>query len=206
MLAWLLRRRAKGKFDKISPWIEGDQILDLGCGEGYLGDEIHRRLGRSVVLADVVLPSGCAQLPFVLCQQGALPFKPRSFDTVLLIFVLHHDNSPVELLQAASRVACRRLIVWESLRRGRWQAMLLGYVDGAVNFLRSRGKMGRAVYFFTAGDLREAIRKTGWSIHSESQFGNWLHPQGVFVMGRTNDELRMRSDGLSAFSHRQAAS
>ncbi len=188
MLQWLLRHRARAKFDKISPWIDGRSILDLGCGEGYVGEEIQRRLGKKLVLADVIPPPRRGQLPFVLCQEGALPFKLRSFDTVLLIFVLHHAEAPLRLLCAASTIA-RRLIVWESLRRGPFQAALLAWIDCGGNFLRSGGRMRPAAHFFEEAALRRAIQDNGLKISHQSRFGSWLHPQVLFVI--SNDECRI---------------
>jgi hypothetical protein len=64
-------------------------------------------------------------MPTVLGCAGALPFRPRSVDVVLLSQVLHHLDRPsaIALLRDAHRVA-RRGVVVADLRRSRVAAGL----------------------------------------------------------------------------------
>lgn len=97
----------------------GESVLDLGCGEGVVGKALAAR-GAKVTLCDVYENAKIASLgmPFVLHRQGQkLPFDDESFDTALLLTVLHHSDDPVSLINEATRVIKRggRLLVIESV-------------------------------------------------------------------------------------------
>ncbi len=114
-----LANRAQIMFSQIKPHILGHQVLDLGCGDGKIGELISKQ-GRHVVLADVYENGNISniELPFVFTKQnGKLPFEDNFFDTTLVLTVLHHSNDPVEVITEARRVTKNngRIIVIESV-------------------------------------------------------------------------------------------
>ncbi|MBN1811326.1 MAG: hypothetical protein JXA14_05790, partial [Anaerolineae bacterium] len=52
---------AKRNFERVSDYIVGERVLDLGAGNGLLALEIKSRLGKEVVLVDV-LDYNCTDL------------------------------------------------------------------------------------------------------------------------------------------------
>ncbi len=114
-----LANRAQTMFNQIKPHLSGHQVLDLGCGDGKIGEMIAKQ-GRQVVLADVYENGNISniELPFVFTKQNSkLPFEDNFFDTTIVLTVLHHSNDPAEVITEARRVTknCGHIIVIESV-------------------------------------------------------------------------------------------
>jgi ubiquinone/menaquinone biosynthesis C-methylase UbiE len=90
----------------------GASVLDVGCGEGYVLEELAARGAGEVFGVDVVDIRGVKTRPFRLYDGVELPFIDRRFDVVVLSFVLHHvpDERKRALLREALRV-CRGTVV-----------------------------------------------------------------------------------------------
>lgn len=91
-----VRERVKG--------MKGEDVLEIGCGEGMMFDDFE----LTPVQMDVSmrrLAKARAKNGSVLCADGYhLPFKDRSFSTVLLVAVLEHTREPWRILAEAHRV------------------------------------------------------------------------------------------------------
>ncbi len=114
-----LSSRAQLMFNQIRESLKGHHVLDLGCGDGKVGELIEKQ-GRQVVLADVYENGNISNLnlPFVLIKQkNKLPFDDDLFDTTLLLTVLHHSDNPKKVISETRRVtkAGGRIIVIESV-------------------------------------------------------------------------------------------
>jgi len=97
----------------------GMSVLDIGCGEGWVADEIARRGAGEVATVDVVDVRRTHGLAFSLYDGVHLPFPDERFDLVMLNFVLHHvpDARKVALLNEALRVARRTVFILEDTPR-----------------------------------------------------------------------------------------
>lgn len=102
--------RADVIYENIKQWIMGDRILDLGSGTGGIGEKIKTKMAKNVVLADTN-NFNKANLPFFQYDGNKLPFQDNSFDTVILMAVLHHASNPINTLREAKRVASRIIII-----------------------------------------------------------------------------------------------
>jgi len=90
--------------------IKGHRILDIGGGNGYLAQEISKKFNKEVDIVDTI-NYAMTNLPFFVYDGHSLPFKDKKFDTSLLIAVLHHSNTPTEILSEARRVSKRIVII-----------------------------------------------------------------------------------------------
>lgn len=112
-----LDRRAEIIKTQIEPHLEGNSLLDIGCGNGMIANLISDRF-KEVQLVDVVdyLPRQLRRrLTFTKYEEGEpLPFD-KPFDTVLLLTVLHHSTNPRKLLKFAWSMTARKLIIIESV-------------------------------------------------------------------------------------------
>ncbi len=100
--------------DRILEEVEGESVLDAGCGRGHLADLIARRdPGRTVVGADLAPPRGDwpSNLRFVEGWLGRLPFADNSFDTVVCTHTLEHILDLNGAVADLRRIARRRLIL-----------------------------------------------------------------------------------------------
>jgi len=84
--------------------VRGDEILEIGCGEGMMFDGT----GTSPVQMDVSftrVSRAAGKCRYLLCGDGyALPFASGSFEVVLLVAVLEHTREPWRVLAEANRV------------------------------------------------------------------------------------------------------
>ncbi|HEX2026097.1 MAG TPA: class I SAM-dependent methyltransferase [Actinomycetota bacterium] len=104
---------------RVAPHLEpGTTLLDLGSGTGRISRWLAERRGIRPTLADVAdFGNRVGGFPYVrLADPLRLPFADRSFDVVMMLFVLHHLErweDQERLLGEAARVARRRLVLIE---------------------------------------------------------------------------------------------
>ena len=101
--------------ERIVADVEGETVLDAGCGRAYLIGLLARTApDRACVGVDLALPErpeGPENLQLVEGWVGRLPFADRSFDTVICTHVLEHILDLDSALADLRRVARRRLIL-----------------------------------------------------------------------------------------------
>jgi 2-polyprenyl-3-methyl-5-hydroxy-6-metoxy-1,4-benzoquinol methylase len=105
-------RRVRALVDAIAPLVEtGWHVIDVGCGDGTLaslvarqGEGVQMRGFEVLIREDVAIPVQ----PF---DGRHLPAADNSVDAIMLIDVLHHTDSPVDLLREAARVARQAVII-----------------------------------------------------------------------------------------------
>lgn len=179
----LLHRYARGQARDAAPWIVGRRVLDLGAGEGY----VTAGLGREALpcATDVGLFRR-ARVPYVVYDGTRLPFDDATFDTTLLLLVLHHCDKPERVLDEALRVTRHRLLVTESVYRNRLDLAWLRLLDGRVNRLRHDGRMAAPLAFrrpeewdalFASRGLRPVA--TRWL---GSRWERWIHHPRLYVL------------------------
>lgn len=93
-----------------------EKILDLGCGSGIFGGKIEEIFEANVFGIDVV-DRRIFKIPFQIYDGKKIPFSDNFFDWVIISFVLHHTQDPIEILKEAKRVA-KRIVIFEDLPEG----------------------------------------------------------------------------------------
>jgi SAM-dependent methyltransferase len=94
---------------------EGDAVLDIGCGNGHVLDELgfFRKLERTGIdLAPRQARPGIAMVPY---DGWTVPYPDKSFDVTLFCYVLHHLTRAhaTRLLEEAFRVTRRTILLME---------------------------------------------------------------------------------------------
>ena len=188
LLQAILRQRARTKARFISTYLPRRMrpltILDLGCGEGYVGEHIREIHQAEVVLTDIVNLNRTA-LPHTLCGPRTLPWSDDTFDVVVLYFVLHHAEDASAVLSEACRVARQRVLVVESVYEARLELMILEMLDKAVNRLRHWRHMKQQevhLAFKTAARWRRAFAVARIPVIAEATRGSIIHRQQLFVL------------------------
>jgi SAM-dependent methyltransferase len=100
-----LVKRAEIMYKQIKPYIVKGSVLDLGCGDGRVGEMLSRE--HYVVLSDIYKDENIENidLEFRLFKQGeSVPFDDNEFDNALLLTVLHHSDDPIRTLRETHRV------------------------------------------------------------------------------------------------------
>jgi len=93
---------------------KGAKILDLGCGTGVVGKKFKDFFQGEILGLDIE-DRRTEKIPFQIIDGFHLPFPEKSFDTILIAYVLHHSRDPIYLLKEAKRVARDKIILFEDL-------------------------------------------------------------------------------------------
>lgn len=111
----ILQKRTEKIVDLFEPFIEeGEKILDIGAGGGWISEEIQRRKKAEITLLDVK-DFNQTDLKIVLYDGENIPFPDNSFDISLLIFALHHCLNFAKVLEEAKRVSKKKIIIIEDV-------------------------------------------------------------------------------------------
>ena len=110
-------------------WKPAKSLLDVGAGHGFLDAYLMAKHGTEIVAIDVSSSYQCDEIfasPLLihffngkdLVLRGQ-PIRPRSFDAVSFISVLHHAASnSAPLLEQAATIARRWIMIFEDLQTG----------------------------------------------------------------------------------------
>src|SRR5262245_13993969 len=135
-------------------------VLDIGCGEGYVLDELLARGVTDVQGADIVDIRRNKDYPFRLYDGLTLPFPDRSFDIVVLSFVLHHvpNERKTALIEEALRVSRAKVVIVEDTPSSAFDRLMNRRHGEAY-----RRKIGStaAFGFLTEGEWRWLFRGMG---------------------------------------------
>jgi len=102
------------------PFIEPKStLLDIGCGHGFFLKGLQKKFSLKVLGVDIK-DQRKTDIPFLQADGKSLPLKDKSFDFVLIAFVLHHVKEPELILKEAKRVARKKIIIYEDIKEGVW--------------------------------------------------------------------------------------
>jgi len=126
------RKRNNDIVGKIQTYLKlEDKIIDVGAGLCTVARKL-KKTGYDISPVDVKNISLFDDIIPVVYDGKNIPFKNDSFDTALLITVLHHTHDPKEVLLEAKRVA-RKIIVMEDTYKGSFQKYLTFAMDSLTN-------------------------------------------------------------------------
>ena len=133
MIARSIPTRVGIKLEKIARhMVPEDNHLDLGCGNGGLCHALKAK-GYQIQPLDVKNISFFDDVQPLVYDGERIPWPDNSFDTVLIITVLHHTPDPVAILKEAQRVARKKIILMEDIYRNPVQKHLTFFTDSLVN-------------------------------------------------------------------------
>ena len=129
-------KRARQIVKRISPFIDKkDKILDIGTGTGFVAKNIIKeKKNNNLTCIDVSLNTLCKSVPVLIYDGKKLPFPNESFDTSLLIAVLHHCDQPLKILDEAIRVSSKKIIIMEDLFESQIEKWITLVEDSIVNW------------------------------------------------------------------------
>ena len=124
--------RARIKLQRTEKYIpKKSKILDVGSGICGLAFSYTNK-GHDVTCLDVVDHSFFPEIKPIIYDGKKFPFANRSFDTCMIITVLHHTTTQKEIIEEASRVA-DQVIIMEDVYTNIIQKYLTYWMDSIVN-------------------------------------------------------------------------
>lgn len=106
--------RARLIANQVRPYLLGEFLADIGCGNGLVSWYLCRKPENTTLLDVRRYLDPRVDLPFsTFNENDQLPLNGA--DTSLLLTVLHHANHPNELLQSVMQCTTQRIIVIESV-------------------------------------------------------------------------------------------
>lgn len=120
----------KNKIRRILPHLNpSDRIIDIGSGSGNLCALLQEK-HFSVTPLDVRSESYVDNQEPIIYDGNNIPFSNDTFDTSLLIFVLHHTHNPEDVIKEAMRVS-KKIIILEDVcnnKIGRYFMILIDQI------------------------------------------------------------------------------
>ena len=188
-LQQVLRYRAWRKWRFARPFFPRSpaslSVLDLGAGEGYVGERISREIGAEVIACDVI-DLNRTTIPYVLYEGHKLPWEDAKFDVVLLYYVLHHASDQESAVREALRVANGRVIVVEPCYDNKTSRWLMKTIDVWANRLRSWGRMmeqEEAVRYRTPDEWTRLFKAQGAEMLAHATRGGIFERKVLYVLG-----------------------
>jgi ubiquinone/menaquinone biosynthesis C-methylase UbiE len=152
----------------------GSEVLDVGCGNGFIAHHLSAMLGTSVVGIDLGMHAD-APIDYRRYNGRQFPVMEDSCDAVLFCYVLHHAQDVSVVLKETRRVlrGGGLAVIYEDIPRSRW--------DNGVCWFHNQQWRGRtgACTFRRESEWRALFRSFGFEIVSERPLSRWrnlTHP------------------------------
>ena len=152
----------------------GSEVLDVGCGNGFIAHHLSAMLWTSVVGIDVMTAT---QAPIDYRQYDGVtfPLPDNSMDAVLLCYVLHHAQDVRAVLSEMKRVLRPGglAVIYEDIPQTAWDRFVCWTHD-----LKWRRRTGECT-FRTELEWFEMFERAGFEAIVERQLSrarNLMHP------------------------------
>ncbi len=130
------RKFVKNKLTLIQPLLSPqEKILDVGSGNG-LASYLLKESGFAVTPVDIHEGQYDEKVKPILYDGDHLPFEDKSFDTAIILTVLHHVLHPERIITETNRV-CKRIIIMEDIYENKAQQYFTYFFDSLVNLFYS---------------------------------------------------------------------
>ena len=170
---------------------KGSEVLDVGCGNGFIAHHLSAMLGTNVAGIDVG-PATEAAIEYRRFDGIHFPLADDSVDAVLLCYVLHHAQDIGAILNEARRVLRNGglAIIYEDIPATWW--------DKGVCWIHNRQWKNRTgpCTFRNKSEWWAVFNSLGFEIISERQLSRWRNL--THLVCRNIYELRLRDTGDDA--------
>lgn len=127
-------RRVRVLSGHLAPLLpEKVRVLDVGCGDGWLGQLIMEKRPDVHLRGIDVLVRRHTHVPVDHFDGRVIPYGDASVDVVMFVDVLHHTKDPMVLLREAARTARTAILIKDHLRDGLFAGPTLRFMDHVGN-------------------------------------------------------------------------
>ncbi len=152
----------------------GSEVLDVGCGNGFIAHHLSALLGKRAVGIDLGNRAD-APIAYRRYDGAQFPVMDDSFDAVLLCYVLHHAQDVSVVLNEMCRVLRDggRAVIYEDIPESAWDRWVCWFHNQ-----QWRGRTGPCT-FRHESEWRSLFESFGLEIVSERSLSRWrnlTHP------------------------------
>jgi ubiquinone/menaquinone biosynthesis C-methylase UbiE len=149
-------------------------LLDVGCGNGFIAHHLTGVLNANVTGIDVA-DGTTARINYLKFDGSTFPLPAKSFDAVLLCYVLHHASDKQRLLREVRRVLRDggRAVIYEDMPLSWWDRVVCWTHDR-----QWRGRTGPCG-FHCNEEWQGVFRDAGFEVLRERSLSRWrnlAHP------------------------------
>lgn len=172
------------KLQSVLPYLkEKDNLVDIGCGNGLISQRLIQQ-GFDCTPLDVANLSIVPELTVVVYDGLTMPFENDSFDTALLLTILHHTHDPILVLKESVRVA-KKVIIIEDIYNNKIQQYLTYFMDTLVNLGHSKMTYQNK----SDKEWKQTFKELNLDLVAESTKPVLLFfRQATYILQTTNDE------------------
>jgi len=140
--------------------LDYNSLLDIGCGEGYITNELaalKKCRITGIDLGEEPLKKARNQyknIEFIKCSACELPFKDSSFDLISALEILEHLDNPEKALKEIKRVA-KKWVIISVPNEPLWR--ILNVIT--LRYLRGLGNTPGHVNHWTPKEFTNLIKK-----------------------------------------------
>ncbi len=145
------------------------KVLDVGCGEGGLGELIRNERGCEVFGIETnkeAAEIAKKRLDGVFCmdiENASLPFS-EDIDTVIFSYILEHLNNPWQVLKNAAKWLKADGLVIASLPNAAHYSIILDLIRGRWDYIPFGLLCITHLRFFTRQTIEEMFAQTGYTV------------------------------------------
>jgi ubiquinone/menaquinone biosynthesis C-methylase UbiE len=152
----------------------GSEVLDVGCGNGFIAHHLSAMLGTRASGIDLGA-TAAAPIDYRQYDGAGFPMPDKSFDAVLLCYVLHHAQDVSVMLEEVRRVLRNGglAVIYEDMPARLWDKGLCW-----IHNQQWRGRTGPCT-FRSDEEWRALFNSMGFEIvnaRSLSRWRNLTHP------------------------------
>ena len=190
---WVHGRRVRVIAASVAELLPPDgRVLDVGSGDGYIDLLItRRRPGLEISGIDVVM-RGRTHVPVEHFDGVTIPFEDDSVDVVMLVDVLHHTETPLDLLREATRVSRDGLVI-KDVTTGAPDRLARATLVGMDWVGNARHSVPLPYNFFTREQWQQAFDELGLvESYRRERFGLYPWPATLLFERRMHFACRLK--------------
>lgn len=166
---------------------KGDRVLDIGAGGGWIGKRLSDSRKAKVTLLDVA-DMNRTNLELKVYDGKNIPFPNDSFDSCLLLFVLHHCEDPIRVLAEAVRVAQKRLVIFEDTFRNPFEKFLAcanDWISNSPFFLADPFKMNMPFHYRQVAEWEDIFKQLSLKVTFKKETKHFITRHVLFVLEKS---------------------
>jgi SAM-dependent methyltransferase len=131
--SFVYQRRIRAIAQAFAPLLSAGVVLDVGCGNGELGEFLMSIRADIQVLGLEVVRRPSVSIPAAVYDERSFPFKDDAFSCVVVADMLHHTQNPEHILREALRVGREGILIKDHFYKSAFERLLLRILDWVGN-------------------------------------------------------------------------